>query len=191
MQSIYWQSSRRVTARPGPAGIRYYVPRIPEPVMMKAMKRFFSHLSYSLLIAATLLLGLAPFSPEPHLVEKTRLLLRGELSRPLDIFDLFFHLAPALLLMIKLALDQPWRRSKSRKIADKILGAPAIQRPAAKDLDVEKLPATIVIHGTADTIVPFSCSAVFGERLITGDDDHRLRNSMRVPGNTGHGVRQY
>ena len=80
---------------------------------MKAMKRFFSHLNYPLLIAATLLMGLAPFFPEPHLVEKTHLLLRGELSRPLDIFDLFFHLAPALLLMIKLALERPWRRSKS------------------------------------------------------------------------------
>jgi hypothetical protein len=80
---------------------------------MAAMKRFLSHLSYSLLIAASLLLGLAPFSPEPHLVEKTRLLLHGELSRPLDIFDLFFHLAPALLLMVKLTLERPWRRSQS------------------------------------------------------------------------------
>lgn len=77
---------------------------------MTAMKRFFSRLNYPLLIAATLLLGLAPFSPEPHLVEKTRLLLRGDLIRPLDIFDLLFHLAPFLLLLVKLALEQPWRR---------------------------------------------------------------------------------
>jgi hypothetical protein len=77
------------------------------------MKRFFSHLNYPLLIAASLLLGLSPFFPEPHLVEKTRLLMRGELTRPLDIFDLFFHLAPLLLLMIKLTLEQPWRRAKS------------------------------------------------------------------------------
>lgn len=81
--------------------------------MMTAMKRFLSHLNYPLLIAAALLLGLAPFVPEPHLVEKIRLLLQGELSRPLDIFDLFFHLAPSLLLMIKLMLEQPWRRSES------------------------------------------------------------------------------
>lgn len=81
--------------------------------MIKTMKNIFSHLSYSLLIMATILLGLAPFVPEPHLVEKTRFLLRGELTRPLDIFDLFFHLAPALLLMIKLALEQPWRRPES------------------------------------------------------------------------------
>jgi hypothetical protein len=80
--------------------------------MIKAMKKFLSYLNYPLLIAATLLLGLAPFSPEPHLVEKTRFLMQGELTRPLDIFDLFFHLAPALVLMLKLALEQPWRRSK-------------------------------------------------------------------------------
>ncbi len=79
--------------------------------MMAPMKRFFSHLNYPLLIAATLLLGLAPFVPEPHLVEKTRLLMQGELTRPLDIFDLFFHLAPFLLLIIKLTLDKPWRGS--------------------------------------------------------------------------------
>ena len=81
--------------------------------MMKAMKKFLSYLNYPLLIVATLLLGLAPFSPEPHLVEKTRFLMQGELTRPLDIFDLFYHLAPALLLMLKLALEQPWRRTKS------------------------------------------------------------------------------
>jgi len=81
--------------------------------MMTDMKRFFSHMSYPLLIAATLLLGLSPFVPEPHLVEKVRFLMQGELTRPLDIFDLFFHLTPFLLLLIKLILEQPWRRLKS------------------------------------------------------------------------------
>ncbi len=66
------------------------------------------------------------------------------------------------------------------KVAGMVLCAPAIHRPAAKDLDVEKLPPTIVIHGRADTVVPFSCSAVFGKRLIAVDDDHRLSNSMPV-----------
>jgi hypothetical protein len=44
----------------------------------------------------------APFVPEPHLVEKTRMLLAGLLTRPIDIFDLFWHLLPATLLAIKL-----------------------------------------------------------------------------------------
>lgn len=48
------------------------------------------------------LLALAPFVPEPHLLEKVRMLMQGTLSRPIDIFDLFLHATPALLLIIKL-----------------------------------------------------------------------------------------
>jgi hypothetical protein len=53
------------------------------------------------LAAVALVLGLAPFKPEPHVVEKIRMLADGSLYRPLDIFDLLFHLLPALLLLIK------------------------------------------------------------------------------------------
>lgn len=50
-----------------------------------------------LLVVACLTLGLAPFAP-PHLFEKIGMLARGELVRPIDIFDLFMHGAPWLLL---------------------------------------------------------------------------------------------
>ena len=54
--------------------------------------------TYSFLIPASLLLGLAPFVPEPHLVEKIRWLFTGHPFQPIDIFDLFLHGAfPALL----------------------------------------------------------------------------------------------
>jgi len=56
----------------------------------------------ALLIIASLTLGLAPFVPEPHLFEKLRMLTAGELSRPIDIFDLLMHGAPWLLLLLKL-----------------------------------------------------------------------------------------
>lgn len=46
-------------------------------------------------------MSLAPFSPEPHLVEKTRMLAEGELSRPIDIFDLFWHSFAIVLLAIR------------------------------------------------------------------------------------------
>ena len=49
-----------------------------------------------------LLLGLSPFVPEPHLIEKLRMLAHGTLTRPLDIFDLFLHAIPLLLLVLKL-----------------------------------------------------------------------------------------
>jgi hypothetical protein len=47
-------------------------------------------------------MGVAPITPEPHLIEKLRLLSLGELVRPLDIFDLFLHATPLVLLIIKL-----------------------------------------------------------------------------------------
>jgi hypothetical protein len=55
-----------------------------------------------MLLLATILLGLAPFYPEPHLVEKLRMLSSGTLTRPLDIFDLLMHATPGLLLVVKL-----------------------------------------------------------------------------------------
>lgn len=54
------------------------------------------------LVIGALLLGLAPFTPEPHLVEKLRMLAEGTLRRPIDIFDLFLHGALPLLLLLKL-----------------------------------------------------------------------------------------
>ncbi len=53
------------------------------------------------LIIISILLALAPFVPEPHLWEKIKMLGAGELTKPLDIFDFFFHSTPALLLLIK------------------------------------------------------------------------------------------
>lgn len=49
-----------------------------------------------------ILLALAPFQPEPHLWEKLKMLVAGELVRPIDIFDLFLHGTPLLLLLVKL-----------------------------------------------------------------------------------------
>jgi len=57
------------------------------------------------LILAALTLGLAPFRPQPHLVEKLVLLWEGELQRTLDIFDLLLHAAPFLLLVLKVVTE--------------------------------------------------------------------------------------
>ncbi|HEX9844817.1 MAG TPA: hypothetical protein VGC20_18815 [bacterium] len=64
-----------------------------------------SLLSYPVLIVLALTLGLAPFFPQPHLVEKLRMLFSGTLSRPIDIFDLALHAAPWALLLYKLVAD--------------------------------------------------------------------------------------
>ena len=49
-----------------------------------------------------LALGGAPFVPEPHLVEKLRMLFAGQLHRPIDIFDLVMHGTAPLLLAVRL-----------------------------------------------------------------------------------------
>lgn len=65
------------------------------------MWEFLDRIGWGPLIFAAVLLGLAPFRPEPHLVEKVRMLLQGTLRRPIDIFDLLFHLFPLVLIVLK------------------------------------------------------------------------------------------
>jgi hypothetical protein len=66
------------------------------------MLSWLDRLPMNLLIIWTILMALAPFAPMPHLIEKIIMLKEGTLRRPIDIFDLFFHAAPALLLALKL-----------------------------------------------------------------------------------------
>jgi len=57
---------------------------------------------FSLLILACLTLGLAPFFPEPHIWEKLKMLVAGNLVKPIDVFDLVLHAAPFVALALKL-----------------------------------------------------------------------------------------
>ena len=59
-------------------------------------------LPLAVLVLACLLLGLAPFMPEPHVWEKLKMLAGGTLSAPVDIFDLFLHGTPWVILLLKL-----------------------------------------------------------------------------------------
>ena len=73
------------------------------------MMRWLDSIPLPLLIALAVWMGVAPITPEPHLIEKLRMLGNGTLTRPLDIFDLCLHAAPLILLALRL-----WRRRKSR-----------------------------------------------------------------------------
>jgi hypothetical protein len=55
------------------------------------------------LAIGALLMGGAPFAPQPHLFEKLGMLGAGTLSRPIDIFDLCLHGFLPALLVLKLA----------------------------------------------------------------------------------------
>ena len=71
---------------------------------MSTTHNLFKRIPLSILIVLSLTLGLAPFTPEPHLWEKLKMLASGELTELLDIFDLLLHATPWLLLIIKLLL---------------------------------------------------------------------------------------
>jgi pimeloyl-ACP methyl ester carboxylesterase len=66
----------------------------------------------------------------------------------------------------------PWR------IGALLLCAPALHRPAAAGLSADRLPPTVIIHGTQDAVVPIEASRQFGPPLIEVDDDHSLKNSL-------------
>ncbi len=64
------------------------------------------------LVPLALWLAVAPIVPEPHLVEKIRMLAHGSLVRPIDIFDLLLHSLPLALLGLRLWRDAQRRRAR-------------------------------------------------------------------------------
>ena len=71
---------------------------------MQTLRRWIAGLPWSYVVIACLTLGLAPFTPEPHVWEKLKMLASGTLQRPIDIFDLIMHGAPFLLALAKLTI---------------------------------------------------------------------------------------
>jgi len=69
------------------------------------MHNFLNKIPYSVLIIFTIMMLLAPIRPMPHVVEKIIMLINGTLHKPIDIFDLFFHLIPLILLVSKIIKD--------------------------------------------------------------------------------------
>ncbi len=62
-------------------------------------------------LLASLTLGLAPFTPEPHVWGKLRWVFGGAVGMtPMDWFDLFFHGFPFIFLIISLILKLKERK---------------------------------------------------------------------------------
>lgn len=70
---------------------------------MQSVLGFIDRMPFVMLVVATVMLGLAPFFPEPHLVEKARWIITGHPFKPIDVFDVFWHLWPFALVVIKVA----------------------------------------------------------------------------------------
>jgi hypothetical protein len=69
------------------------------------MWAFVDKIPYSILIVIAVFMILAPFKPMPHVLEKLIMLKNGTLTKPIDIFDLFFHLVPTIILLLKIYRD--------------------------------------------------------------------------------------
>jgi hypothetical protein len=69
--------------------------------------RWIDRIPLPLLILVAAWMAVAPISPEPHLIEKTRMLFQGTLTQPIDIFDLMYHTAPLVILVLRV-----WRQFK-------------------------------------------------------------------------------
>lgn len=68
------------------------------------MLDYLDRMPYTMLVLVAVYMLLAPFSP-PHVVEKFQMLRAGTLTKPIDIFDLFFHLVPTAILIVKIVAD--------------------------------------------------------------------------------------
>jgi len=64
--------------------------------------KWLDKLPLTVILPLGVFLALAPFVPEPHLWQKLKMLFAGTLTRPVDIFDLFLHGTPLVLLVLKL-----------------------------------------------------------------------------------------
>jgi hypothetical protein len=69
------------------------------------MLRWLDATPVGILAVAAIVLLAAPVRPMPHVIEKLIMLKNGTLTKPIDIFDLFFHILPTVLLIIKIVRD--------------------------------------------------------------------------------------
>jgi len=68
------------------------------------MIKLIDQIPFTTLIFFAVIMLLLPFSPMPHVLEKIIMLKNGELTAAIDIFDLFYHLIPSFLLIIKVVV---------------------------------------------------------------------------------------
>ncbi len=55
-----------------------------------------------LMVPPVVMLAISPIGQQPHLIQKLGMLVSGELSQLIDVFDLLMHGLPLLLLIYKI-----------------------------------------------------------------------------------------
>ena len=64
--------------------------------------KFLDKIEFKTLIIIAIIMFVLPIKPMPHIVEKLIMLKGGTLTKGIDIFDLFYHLFPTFLLILKI-----------------------------------------------------------------------------------------
>ena len=94
-------------------------------------------------LALALWLAVAPIVPEPHLIEKLRMLSQGTLTQPIDIFDLLLHTTPLVLLAVR-------RFTVSGEEADLRPASPAQTPHPAMDIGPDEGPVMVTVEYLID-----------------------------------------
>lgn len=68
---------------------------------MPVLLRWITSIPWGVLVVFSIWMLIVPISPEPHLWQKLGWLHSGHPFTILDIFDVFWHLLPTILLIIK------------------------------------------------------------------------------------------
>ena len=80
--------------------------------MFSDAMKFLDSFSWPMVALVCATLGLAPFTPEPHVWEKLKMLFSGKLNQGIDIFDLVMHGLPWVILVAKLTRQLTQNQSK-------------------------------------------------------------------------------
>lgn len=70
------------------------------------MYKILDKIPFTTLLLIAILMLILPISPMPHVVEKIIMLKNGELTKAIDIFDLFYHLIPSFILILKVVVTR-------------------------------------------------------------------------------------
>jgi hypothetical protein len=70
------------------------------------MNKILDKVTYLQLLVFAVMMCSIPFYPMPHFFEKLIMLKEGTLVKGIDIFDLFFHSTPLILIALKFALKK-------------------------------------------------------------------------------------
>lgn len=77
--------------------------------MFSSIERWLAHklaaIPWPILMIMSAFMLIAPISPEPHLIQKFSGFVEGAGFNLVDIFDVFWHLFPTLVLVLKLAFQ--------------------------------------------------------------------------------------